>query len=362
MNGQDDPKALGEPHRSGSDPPAPGAALPPEPRRRLNSHAVAAAAGVSQATVSNVLNRPERVAPATYDRVMETVRSLGFVPNRSARDLRNGRGSALGVVVLDVSNPFWGELVRGVEEVATLQGRAVIVCSSEGSAEKEARLLGLLESYQVECVLIAPIERGSPSLAALRRRGTDLVLLERSEPPSDIAGVGVDDVLGGRLAARHLHEMGHRRVALVNGPHTIASCRDRARGFFEVFGASGSAGTELTVPTMTARDGRQASEHLSRLMPGITGVFCANDMIALGMLRGLAGRGIRVPEEVSVVGYDDSDFAELLSPALTTVRIDPMEIGRRAAREALGVDAGAVDPVSLRPRLVRRESVRRLGA
>jgi LacI family transcriptional regulator len=113
---------------------------------------------------------------------------------------------------------------------------------------------------------------------------------------------------------------------------------------------------------MTARDGLQASEDLLRLTPAVTAVFCANDMIALGMLRGLAGRGIQVPDEVSVVGYDDSDFAALLSPALTTVRIDPMEIGRRAAREALGADGEAADPAALRPRLVQRESVRRLGA
>ncbi|MDH2443318.1 LacI family DNA-binding transcriptional regulator [Amnibacterium sp. CER49] len=355
---------------SGSDGGAPHAAERPplEPQRggngrRLNSHMVAALAGVSQGTVSNVLNRPEKVASATYDRVMEAIESLGFVPNQSARDLRNGRGSAIGIVVLDVANPFWGELVRGAEEVATRHGRAVIVCSSDGSPEKEWQVLKLLESYQVDCVLIAPVDVASPHLAALRRRGTDVVLLERSAE-NDGPAIGVDDVLGGRLAAEHLLEMGHRRLAFVNGPHTIASCRDRAQGFLEVFARAGcgAAVTEVGVPTLTAREGAHATDALLRLEPRPTAVFCANDVIALGVLRGLASRGIPVPEQVSIVGYDDADFAALLSPALTTIRIDPMEIGRRAATVALGMsedaDGSAAD--ALDPFLVRRESVRRL--
>lgn len=352
----------------GSDAEDAGAAGPTRPRtgqRRLNSHMVAAAAGVSQGTVSNVLNRPEKVAPATYERVMETIESLGFVPNRSARDLRNGRGSALGIVVLDVANPFWGELVRGAEEVATRHARAVIVCSSEGSPEKEAQLLKLLESYQVECVLIAAVDSDASHLSALRRRGTEVVLLERAQASGDAPAVGTDDVLGGRLAAEHLLEMGHRRVAFVNGPHEIASCRDRAQGLLDAFARAGSGViTEITVPTLTAREGFQATEAVLSQQPGVTAVFCANDMLALGVLRGLASRGVRVPEQVSIVGYDDADFAALLSPALTTIRIDPMEIGRRAARAALGISAGADDPVEdsmLEPHLVERDSVARVA-
>ena len=329
--------------------------------KRLNSRAIAAAAGVSQATVSNVLNHPDVVSPATYEKVMAVMESLDFVPNRSARDLRAGGGSALGLIVLDISNPFWGELVRGAEEVAAAKGQPVIVCSSEQSAQKEEQFLRLLESHQVSAVLIAPVAPDSPALRGARRRGTRLVFLDHADTAEDVISVGVDDVRGARMAAEHLLSEGHRQVAFVNGPRSISACRDRARGFLGAYTAAGPDArvTEISVPAMTGRDGMAAVEALLEVTPAVSAVFCANDMLALGVLRGLSRRGVKVPEQVSLVGYDDSEFAEVLSPALTTVRIDPFEIGRRAARVALDLspeEAGA-SPVVLEPHLIVRESV-----
>ncbi|WP_138419237.1 LacI family DNA-binding transcriptional regulator [Sinomonas gamaensis] len=336
-----------------------------EPGKRLNSRAIAAAAGVSQATVSNVLNHPDVVAPATYQKVMAVMESLDFVPNRSARDLRAGGGSALGLIVLDISNPFWGELVRGAEEIAAAKGQPVIVCSSEQSAKKEEQFLRLLESHQVSAVLIAPVAPDSPALRGARRRGTKLVFLDHAETADEVISVGADDVQGARLAAEHLLANGHRQVAFVNGPHSISACRDRARGFLQAYAQSGTDAhvTEINVPAMTGRDGLAAVEAVLEVNPSVSAVFCANDMLALGVLRGLSRRGVRVPEHVSLVGYDDSEFAEVLSPALTTVRIDPFEIGREAARIALEASLTETSPapVILEPRLMVRESVAPIG-
>lgn len=345
----------------GDEPAAETSTVPAEPRR-LNSHAVAAAAGVSQATVSNVLNRPERVAPTTYRRVMEAIDALGYVLNSSARDLRSGRGSALGIVVLDVSNPFWAELVRGFEEVAIAHRRPVIVCSSDGSSEKEQELLRLLESHQVSAVLIAPVDAEAPYIASLRQRGVKVAFLDDVSESTSVPSVGADDVLGGELVARHLIESGHRSVAFVNGPRSIPSCRDRARGFLGEFAraAPDARVVEIPVPTMTPREGLNAAATVLALEEPVTAVFCANDVLALGMLRGLTRSGVAVPQEVSLVGYDDSDFAEVLSPPLTTVHIDPFAIGRAAAR--LVLDAPETAEELPPPELVIRESVRTLDA
>lgn len=332
-------------------------------KSRTTSREVAAAAGVSQATVSNVLNRPEVVAPQTLARVKAVMESTGFIVNRSARTLRAGRSSTIGVIVLDVANPFWGEMTRGIEAAASEAGQAVIVCSSDESPDKETRLLRLLEEQQVSGILLAPVVVDSPTIEAIHSRGTDVVFVDRTDPTHRFASVAVDHVHGAFLAGEHLIGMGHRQVAFVNGPRSVPWCRDRAAGFFEAFEAAGldpsSCVREIAVPAMTARDGEHSVSNLVGLRPTVSGIFCANDMLALGVLKGLTRRGMTVPADFSLVGYDDDDFAELLSPGLTTVRQDPYAIGQRAAR--LILDGSAPEDresVVFAPVLVVRDSVR----
>ena len=196
---------------------------------------VAQLAGVSLGTVSNVLNRPDLVAAATRQRVLDAIAELGYVRNDSARQLRAGRSRQIAIVVLDVANPFFTDVVRGAEKAADDSGVMVVVCNSGEDAGRERRHLELLEEQRVRGVLITPVDdsRGS-RLEKLIQRGTPVVLVDRGSGWHNRCSVAVDDVLGGRLAGAHLVEQGHRRIAFVGGPFTIPQVarppRRRRRG------------------------------------------------------------------------------------------------------------------------------------
>jgi LacI family transcriptional regulator len=328
-------------------------------RLRATSHEIARAAGVSQATVSNVINRPELVSPATREKVTRAMESMDFVINRSAQTLRSGTATSCGLVVLDIANPFWAELTRGVESVTAPLGQSVIVASSGESQQAQDRMVAQLESQGVRGMLVAPVGDELETLRAVSRRGTEVVLLDRADPEDQLPSVTVDHVAGARSATEHLFAMGHRLIAFVNGPHRIPWCRDRSSGVESACQVAGvTEFAEITVPSMTFTSGRDSVDAVLA-HTGVTAVFCANDMIAMGLLKGLMVRGIRVPEDLSLVGYDDADFSELLSPALTTVRQSPFDIGQRAARLLYGGHDATVSTLDA-PELVVRDSVARL--
>src|SRR6266540_1971107 len=191
---------------------------------------VAAEAGVSVGTVSNVLNRPELVAPATRARVEQAIAALGFVRNESARQLRAGRSRTLGLLVLDVSNPFFTDVARGVEDAAAAAGLAVILCNSDEKEERERSYLDLLEEHRVHGILITPVKGVSERLRQMQLRGTPVVLLDRWASTRNHCSVSVNDVYGGELAVTHLVERGHRRIAFVGGPFSIKQVHDRHDG------------------------------------------------------------------------------------------------------------------------------------
>ena len=177
-------------------------------------------AGVSLGTVSNVLNRPDLVAEATREKVQAVIEELGFVRNASARQLRAGRSLTIGLVVLDVSNPFYTDVARGVEDEASANGFYVILCNSDGSPARESRYLRLLEEQRVAGALVTPLKRRTPALDTLQKRGIATVALDRIGR-GDHCSVAVDDVHGGRLAAEHLLELGRDDLVFINGPASI---------------------------------------------------------------------------------------------------------------------------------------------
>ena len=191
---------------------------------------VAAYAGVSVGTVSNVLNRPDVVAEPTRSRVQAAIKQLGFIRNESARQLRAGRSRTVGLVVLDVANPFFTDVARGVEDEASESGLAVILCNSDDQQTKETHYLELLEEHRVQGILITPVSGGYERLARLQRRGTPVVLLDSRSPTRGQCSVSVDDVLGGDIAVTHLLEARHERIAFVGGPMTIRQVADRSEG------------------------------------------------------------------------------------------------------------------------------------
>src|SRR5258708_9693902 len=208
---------------------------------------VAAHAGVSVAAVSNVLNRPDIVAGPTRDRVSASIRELGFVRNESARQLRAGRSRTIGLVVLDVANPFFTDLARGVEDEASKAGLAVILCNGDDRERKEKRYLEVLEEHRVQGVLITPVVGTGSRLAGLQKRGTPVVLVDRRSPFRGQCSVAVDDVLGGDLAVSHLLAAGHERIPYVSGPLGIRQVADRREGALRALANAGLPPERLRV-------------------------------------------------------------------------------------------------------------------
>jgi LacI family transcriptional regulator len=297
---------------------------------------VAAEAGVSVGTVSNVLNRPGAVAPATRARVEEAIAALGFVRNEPARALRAGHSRTFGLVVLNVSNPFFTDIARGVEEAVAAEGLVVILCDSAERADRERRYLDLLEEQRVQGILITPVEGVGKQLVRLRRRGTPVVLVDRWASTRSFCSVSVDDVYGGELAAAHLLEQGHTRIAFVGGPFKFNQVADRFEGARRTLAGAGlpdSALIRLETPATDFSSGRAAGAQIAEL-PGRgrpTAVFCANDLLALGVLQEMTRRQLRVPDDIAIVGYDDIDFAAAAAVPLSSVRQPRHELGRAAA-------------------------------
>lgn len=320
-------------------------------------------AGVSLGTASNVLNNPEVVAAATRERVLQAIAKTGFVRSTAAHQLRVGRSLTVGVVLLDLANPFFGEMVKGAEQVLREEGYVLMVCSSDESVDHERRYLRVLEEHRVDGLLITPVERDLKALAALAGRGVPTVLLDRDAGTSGLCSVTVDDVRGGELAASHLLELGHEVVAFVNGPLSIRQCADRRQGARRAFRRAGRRPDdclwELAVPALTVEQGELAAAQLLARDPRPSGVICANDLLALGVLKGLSAAGVAVPEEVALVGYDDLSFASMLSPPLSSVRQPKHELGASAAKLLLEEASGARHEhrsVRFEPELVVRAS------
>ncbi len=327
---------------------------------------VAALAGVSLGTVSNVLNRPDSVRPATRQRVERAIEELGFVRNASARHLREGVSRMLAYLVLDISNPFFTDVARGLEQVARSEGLGVFLCSSDHDATREDEYLQQLVELRVRGICVTAIDYDNPRLRKVPELGVPLVLVDRMPDRSDRdwCSVGVNDVAGGALAVTHLLELGHGTIGYVGGPIAIAQVRDRRLGAERALAAHPAAGDLVFLETseLTVSEGRRAGERLLGLPVARrpTAVACANDLLALGLLQHLTQAGVRVPDDVSIVGYDDIDFAAAAAVPLTSVSQPRLAIGAAAARLVLAESASGTEHVhehvQFDPELVVRAS------
>ncbi|MEU3166706.1 LacI family DNA-binding transcriptional regulator [Streptosporangium sp. NPDC006930] len=332
-----------------------------------NIKEVAKYASVSLGTVSNVLNRPDMVSPATRQRVLDAIEKLGYVRNDSARQLRVGRSRTIAIVVLDVSNPFFTDVIRGAEEVVENAGGMLIVCNSGEDAEREGRHLDMLKEQRVQGLLITPVPDGRhPRLDAFVDHRIPVVLVDRGSGHPSRCSVSVDDITGGRVAADHLADRGHRRIVYVGGPLSIRQVADRRAGAAAALAERGQDVKLETYETLSlsVAAGRQAANDLAARPVGErpTAIFCANDLVALGVLQGLTAHGIRVPEDIALVGYDDIEFAAAAAVPLSSVRQPRAQLGRTAAEllleEAESLDGGRHSHrhVVFQPELVIRAS------
>jgi LacI family transcriptional regulator len=326
---------------------------------------VAAQAGVSLGTVSNVLNRPEQVSQRTRARVEAAIAALGFVRNESARQLRSGRSRTIAFVVLDGGNPFFTDVARGVQLVADAAGMAVFLCNSGDDQRRQAAYVDLLEEQRVGGMLITPLDGDEKRIELLRQRGMPVVVVDRAAGP-DRCSVTVDDLLGGELAVTHLLDAGHRRIAFIGGPTGIGQVADRLRGARDTIARFPDADLAVLETTaLNVAEGRRAGERLAGLPASRrpTAAFCANDLLALGLLQQMVSLGKRVPDDLAIVGYDDIEFASAAAVPLSSVS-QPRELLGRTAAELLLAEARG-DPshehrqVVFAPELVVRASTMR---
>jgi LacI family transcriptional regulator len=328
---------------------------------------VAAAAGVSIATVSRVLNpvSPQiSMRQETRDRVERAIDELGYRPNDLARALLHQRTAAIGLVLPDISNPYYPPLVRGVEDVASAHGYRVVLCNTDRNAEKIAAYLETLVKTRVDGIIIAggSLTQRAGGLDLLRTYRTKLVTVGRHD--AEHRSVRIDNVAATRMAAEHLLGLGHRRVAFLGGPEGSSTAHDRLTGYRAAMRAAGlpEPGDTVLAGEFDERSGYELVRALLGTSRRPTAFLCANDRIAFGAYAGLADAGLSVPRDASVVGFDDVPMASFVRPMLTTVAVPTYEIGQAAMRLLLTAFDGDLDaepdtePVLLPTRLVERDS------
>ncbi|MEN8654920.1 LacI family DNA-binding transcriptional regulator [Streptomyces sp. 21So2-11] len=326
---------------------------------------VAKQAGVSVGTVSNVINRPNMVSEETRDRVQSAIERLGYVRSESARQLRAGHSRIMALLVLDMGNPFFVDVARGAERAARDAGLRVMMCNSSQSPSVEADYLSLFAEQRVRGVLLTPADATGRNIEGFRRHEIPFVLVDRVADGTTECSVSVDDVVGGALAVRHLLEAGHRSVAYVSGQPELNQVQDRRTGALQALAEAGlpaDALRELPAKRLDVAAGRDAAGRLLGLADRPTAVFCANDLLALGVLQEMYAAGVRVPEDMAIVGYDDIEFAAAAAVPLTSVRQPAIAMGTLAA-ELLLEEIESTDGrshqhrrVVLQPELVVRRS------
>jgi len=330
----------------------------------VNVRDVAARAKVSVGTVSNVMNRPEKVSTATVARVQAAIDDLGFVRNDAARQLRAGRSRSLGLIVLDVANPFFTDLARGAEDRAAEEGLAVLLGNTDDNLNREAAYLDLFEEQRVHGVLISPLGDISERLTRLRARGTPTVLVDRQTEDHSFSSVSVDDVAGGGLAANHLISIGRTRLAYVGGPGTIRQVADRLAGARLAVAEHENVSIEvIDTDALSVLAGRAAGLTLLKRAgeDRPDAIFAANDLLAIGVLQALNMHGdLHVPRDIALIGYDDIAFAAAAVVPLSSIRQPSVLIGYTAVdlllREASGGREFEHEQIVFQPELVVRES------
>ncbi|MDR0592272.1 MAG: LacI family transcriptional regulator [Bifidobacteriaceae bacterium] len=290
---------------------------------QLRMKDVAEKAGVSISTVSHVINTPEVVAAETIARVRRAMDEIGFVPNAAARQLKLGTSSTIGMVVTDISEPFWAELARAVETHAEAQGLSVLLADSNFSAQRESTHLDFFAYQRVKGILLAPVGVGMDALAPLVKRGTPAVVFGQGPPGLPFPSVSHDDIAGGRLAVRHLTSLGRKRLAFLGGPLSLPPISNRLQGAAEVAQEAQADLRVLPTTDMSFAEGYRVGAELTARGPQHMpdGVLAATDLLALGFIKALHIDGaVRIPEQLAVIGYGDISFAANSLLPLASVR------------------------------------------
>ena len=295
---------------------------------------VARRAEVSPATVSRVVNGHANVDPALAERVRRAMGELGYRPNAVARNLRRSRTTLWAVIISDIGDPFYTAMVRGVEDAARLAGFSVVLCNTDDDEDKEGRYVDAALAVQMAGVIVAPAGPGVPHVRRLLDARVPVVVVDRAPADLRVDTVLVDNELGAQAATAHLIEAGYRRVACITGPRAVSTADQRAAGYRAALQEHGRPVDEALIVHTDFREaaGYDAMRALLALDERPDAVFAAGNRLVLGALSCLADRGVPVPGERGLAGFDDLPWAGLIRPALTTVAQPAYELGRSAAR------------------------------
>jgi LacI family transcriptional regulator len=330
---------------------------------------VARVAKVHPGTVSRALNEDTRalVNPETAERVLRAADELGYRPNRIARGLKTNRSHTIGVLIPDITNPLFPPILRGIEDRLDEAGYTALIVNTDNDAERERVYVETMRARQVDG-FISATARLDRELAALAGGGTPLVLVNRSLEDGSVPAVTVDDRQGISLAVAHVVQLGHRRIGHVAGPQNLSTGHRRHVGFIEAMREAGLDAPSQLIrfgAFFTEEEGARAFGELLDASPDITAIVAGNDLMAIGCYDVLEERGLRCPNDVSIVGFNDMPFVDKLRPPLTSVRIPQREIGNVAADlllEQLGESSPPASEILLEPALIVRGSTAAPGA
>ncbi|WP_372634208.1 LacI family DNA-binding transcriptional regulator [Cohnella sp.] len=321
---------------------------------------VAKEAGVSIATVSNAINGKGNVSKKKRDEIFKVMERLQYQPSVIASALMGKKTYTLGLLIPDVSNPFFSEIARSVEDLAHSAGYSLIVCSTDNKDERVDKYLRLLEQKSVDGILIGTGTENGETLTQLAEKSVPIVMIAREAAGVPAHSVLTDDFKGGGLAAEHLLALGHSRMAILSEKLEVSSSVERVRGFrFALFEAGIALGNDGVVSCDSSiKAGKKAAAALLAREERPSAIFCCNDLLAIGALQAAKEAGVRVPEQLSVIGFDDTILSTVTNPALTTVA-QPMDQMVKLAFGLLvdGQENGASSDSSIRQRIVMPPSL-----
>ena len=325
---------------------------------------VARAARVHFSTVSRVMNPRTRdqITESVANRVLKAAERLGYRTNALAAGLRTRRSRVIGIIIPYIDSPLYPPILLAIEEILNDRGYVAIISNTQNDPAREERVLAEMTARQVDGLILGTATRHDPIVKAWAQRGTPLVMINRTDQTGEAPSITTDDLLGLELIVDHLVELGHKAIGHIAGPQQLSTGAARSEGFRKAMARHGlraQAGAIIIAEDFTREAGRRACHSLLNQFPETTVIAAANDLLALGCYEALQERGLSCPKDVSVTGYNDSAFVDLLTPPLTTVRIPQREIGIQAARlllQKIEDHRASVRDVVLRPQLIVRQS------
>jgi LacI family transcriptional regulator len=322
---------------------------------------VAASAGVSYSTVSHVINKTRPISEQSRTKVEAAIRQLNYVPSAVARSLRHQATSTIGLLIPNNTNPFFSELAHGIEEGCYLNDYSVILCNSDDDPTREETHLRVLLEKRIDGLIVGSTGDDQPLARSLRQSGVPLVMVDREIPGLKADLVQVDHTIGGYLAARHLVDLGHRGMGCIAGPSSAVSSAERLQGYKKALRVSAlPCRSEWIIESDFTTEGGYKAATILVGKPDLTAIFACNDLMAIGVLRYAAEAGLRVPRDLSVIGFDGIELGRYVYPALTTISQSIRKLGKLAAvtliRRISRGGKGRLRRLVLPPHLVVRES------